>query len=295
MHCSTTATMTISVTPVNICATYSTTPTSLRPLPSTMAKLIRTAKSGSDWTANELAAYNITVVSQNKEEFFGTTNFPDPAEPTVAGFMTTETRQDALAADKNMKQLLHYLDLAMNPKVGQEAAVNNFATELLRGLDYDDGDRIVFIQSAIPLLICGVNSVAQTDICVMDDNDILLLLQEDKRLTSMKDPEPQLIAEAIAAFTANNQKQECDLHLPLHNSIMFPCLTMVGTSPIFYKIAVTAALSKAVQTGTYPKIETRVIHYIPCLPCRNSKGMCPLPNRIEILRCLEAFKRFLGN
>src|SRR5258707_15753231 len=105
MHCSTTATMTISVTPVNICATYSTTPMSLRPLLSTMAKLIRTVKSGSDWTANELTAYNITIVSQNKEEFFGTTNFPDPAELTVAGVIRPENRADFSArGQKTIKE-----------------------------------------------------------------------------------------------------------------------------------------------------------------------------------------------
>ena len=60
-----------------------------------MAQLLRTAKSGSDWTSNELAAYNITVVPQKKEEFFGTIDFPDPAEPSLAGFMTAETWQDA--------------------------------------------------------------------------------------------------------------------------------------------------------------------------------------------------------
>ena len=258
-----------------------------------MAQLLRTPKSGSDWTANELCAYNIAVVPQNKQEFFGTIDFPDPAEPSLAGFMIAETRQDA--ADKRTKQLLHYLDLAMDPKIGQEAAVDNFAAELLRGLEYDDENRIVFIRHAIPFLICGENSVAQTDVCVMDDNEILLLLQEDKRLTSMKDPEPQVIAEAIAAFALNNWKRERDLNLPLCNSIMFPCLTMVGTTPVFYKITITAALSRAVQTGSYPETETRVLRYIPSLPRRNSEGMRPLPNRLEILRCLEAFKIFLGN
>ena len=129
----------------------------------------------------------------------------------------------------------------------------------------------------------------------MDDNEILLLLQEDKKLTSMKDPEPQVIAEAIAAFALNNRKRERDLNLPSCKSIMFPCLTMVGTTPVFYKITITAALSKAVQTGTYPEAETRVLRYIPALPRRNSEGMRPLPNRLEILRCLEAFKRFLAN
>jgi hypothetical protein len=213
--------------------------------------------------------------------------------------MTTETRQDAADNLKKTRQLLHYLDLAMDLKVGQEAAVDNFAAELLRGLDYDDENRIVFTRYAIPLLICGRNSVTKTDICIMDDNEILLLLllllQKDKSLTSMKDPEPQVIAGAIAAFALNNRKREHDLNPPLCNSIMFPCLTMVGTSPIFYKITVTAALSKAVQAGSFPEIETRVLRYIPALPRRNSKGMRPLPNRLEILRCLEAFKKFLGN
>ncbi|KAH9979646.1 hypothetical protein BJV74DRAFT_888074 [Russula compacta] len=258
-----------------------------------MAKLLRTAKSGSEWTANELAAYNITVVPQNKDEFFETIDFPVPDEPSLAGFMAAETRLDT--EDKKTRQLLYYLDLAMGPKIGQEAAVGNFAAELLRGLDYDGANRIAFIRHAIPFLICGGNSLAQTDVCIFDDNEILLLLQEDKRLTSMKDPEPQVIAEAIAAFALNNRKRERDLHLPLRDSIMFPCLTMVGASPMFYKISVTTTLSKAVQTDSFPEIETHVLRYIPALPRRNSEGMRPLPNRIEILRCLEAFKRFLGN
>ena len=247
-----------------------------------MAKLLRSPKSGSDWTANELCTYNIAVVPQNKEEFFRTINFPDPAEPSLAGFITAETRQDA--ADSGTKQLLHYLDLAMDPKVGQEAAVSNFAAMLLRSLEYNDEDRIVFIRLAIPFLICGETTVAQTSVCIMDDNnEILLLLQEDNKLTSMKDPEPQVIAEAIAAFALNNRKRERNLNLPPLQSIMFPCLTMVGTSPTFYQITVTTALSKAVQTGVFPEIETRVLRYIPALPRRNREGMRSLPNRLEIL------------
>ncbi|KAH8989151.1 hypothetical protein EDB86DRAFT_1927186 [Lactarius hatsudake] len=260
-----------------------------------MAQLLRKPKSGSDWTAYELSAYNITVVPQSKELFFNSSD-PTGPEPSLTGFMATERRQDVVAdTDKGTKKLLHYLELAVEPKIGQEAAVVNFAAELLRGLGYDDGNRIVFIRHAIPFLICGENSVAQTDVCVMDDNEILLLLQEDKGLTNMTDPEPQVIAGAIAAFALNNRKRERQLNLPPHDSIMFPCLTMVGTSPIFYKVTVTAALSKAVQSGTYDWEGTFVFRYIPALPRGNSEGMRPLPNRLEILRCLEAFKRFLGN
>jgi len=89
---------------------------------------------------------------------------------------------------------------------GQEAAVENFAAELLRGLGYDDNDRIVFIRYAMPFLMCGDTLMAQTDVCVMVDNQILFLLQEGKTITSMMDPEPQIIAGAIAAFAKNNMK-----------------------------------------------------------------------------------------
>jgi hypothetical protein len=111
----------------------------------------------------------------------------------------------------------------------------------------------------------------------------------------MKDPEPQVIAEAIRAFALNNRKRERDLNLRPRNSIVIPCLAIVGTTPFFYKITITAGLSKAVQTGTYPKTATRVLRYFPALLRRSSEGMRPLPNRLEILRCLEAFKKFLGN
>jgi len=53
-------------------------------------------------------------VPQNKQEFFGTIDLPDPTEPSLAGFMIAETQQDE--ADKRTKQLLHYLDLVMDPR-----------------------------------------------------------------------------------------------------------------------------------------------------------------------------------
>jgi len=82
-----------------------------------MANLLRTAKSGSNWTTAELDAYNITVIPQTKADFFGTNDFPaDPTEPSMLGFMTNESRETATY--KRTKQLLHYLDLTMDPEVG---------------------------------------------------------------------------------------------------------------------------------------------------------------------------------
>ena len=55
--------------------------------------------------------------------------------------------------------------------------------------------------------ICGQQCHAKTDVCVVDANDILLLVQEDKRHKERKNPEPPLIAEAIAAFQTNNTRR----------------------------------------------------------------------------------------
>jgi hypothetical protein len=115
----------------------------------------------------------------------------------------------------------------------------------------------------------------------MDDNEVLLLLQEDKQLTSVKDPEPQVIAAAIAAYAVNNNlkvRVTC-LNLPRRPTITFPPITMVSMNLIFYKINVTAELSAAVEQGAYPAVETRVLRYIPVLPRRRSLGMRPLANR----------------
>ena len=70
-------------------------------------------------------------------------NLPALVRTSLVGFLTTEDRQHA--ADSETRKLLHYLDLALDSKVGQEAAVNNFAAKLLEKLGHDDGDTIVFI------------------------------------------------------------------------------------------------------------------------------------------------------
>jgi hypothetical protein len=93
-----------------------------------MANLIRSANSGNDWTQNELAAYHITIVPQNKQEFLGLDDPPAPARPSLAGFMAIEDRQQA--TDGETRRLLHYLDHALNPNVGQEVAVDNFVAKI---------------------------------------------------------------------------------------------------------------------------------------------------------------------
>lgn len=154
-----------------------------------------------------------------------------------------------------------------------------------------------FFRRDIFFCVGASNAPAQAGVCIMDGNNkIVLLVHADE----LKDPEPQVIAEAIAAaYEANNLSPgtfgSFHHHRRRRSTITVPAITMHGTYPIFYKVTVTAQLSDAVRNGLYPSTETRVLRYVPDLPLPYNKGMHFLQNRIEILACMEAFKQFLEN
>ena len=75
---------------------------------------------------------------------------------------------------------------------------------------------------------------------------ILLVIQEDKTKLSAKDPKPQVIAGAVAAFQMNNcSRAWVGLEKRDHMSIL--AITMLGTWPIFYIIPVIVTKNKHVS------------------------------------------------
>ncbi|KAF8335811.1 uncharacterized protein EI90DRAFT_3047201, partial [Cantharellus anzutake] len=164
-------------------------------------------------------------------------------------------------------------------------------------LGYVPRTRIARTRADIPLAICGEQRHAKTGVCIIDsDDDILLLVQEDKRHKDRKNPEPQLIAEAIAAFQTNNARRTRILGQDAIDAKVIPGITLVGSSPIFYKIRVTTELAQAVELGRFPATPTVVYAHLPVVsrPARRlSEGMKPLDNRGHILACYEAFKQFV--
>jgi len=133
---------------------------------------------------------------------------------------------------------------------------------------------------------------AKTDVCIQNVNsEILLLVQEDKTHINPADPEAQLVAEAIAAFQANNATRQRDLFFPPLKSYIFPGITMIGTFPRFYKIKITEELDQGVRFAHYPTMKTVIERHTPRVPRRRSDGMRSLDNRVKILQCYEAFKK----
>ncbi|KAG2352729.1 hypothetical protein BDR07DRAFT_1436306 [Suillus spraguei] len=191
------------------------------------ARLIRSAKSGSDWTFNDLMAYNITVTPQSPEQFFRQ-DHGTPLEGVDPSLLNSSL-DDENISDAVFEYLGH-LDLATNAT--RESFIDAFAQKTLQILGFVERGLILTARHNNPLRICGDNQrVAETD---------------DKIIF--------IIAEAIAAYQYNNEKQILRSR-PLLDAMTIPCITMVGTRPIFYLVPVTEALSNAVALASIPKLK----------------------------------------
>lgn len=215
-----------------------------------MANLARSPKSGSDWTPNDLAAYNIRVEYQDSRAFFGIADLPQPhVDDEVMN------APDAAATQRDEPYtLLRTMDLAMAAPYGEESAVDDFAVQLFKMLGYTGRalGRVARTRKDIAFWVCDQESHAKTDVCIMDDSEILLLVQEDKRHLDQSDPEPQLIAEAIAAFYHNNRIRVQALGVPALESKVIPGIIMKGTMPTFYRIPVTPSLFALFKWASIP-------------------------------------------
>lgn len=193
---------------------------------------------------------------------------------------------------KSAADYLRYLDLAT--RASQENLIDNFTAETLKLLEFNELDNtLIMTRYIIPLTICGdANRVAQTDVCLLHyPSLVLLVVVVDKTVFSKSDPQPQVVAEAIAAFQTNNTKREAS-GLPLLDAITIPCITMAGTRPTFYLVPVTRELSDAVMTGQYPINQTKVLK---CTTTgvharHSSEGMEDIEYRKVALKRFLAFK-----
>ena len=141
-----------------------------------MANLSRNAKSGSDWTSNELRAFNIRVANANTETIFNTTQLP---LPSVSDTILNNVEQPDGQLPKEERLFFRYLELVENPQ-SPESHVVDFTLHVLRMLDYDGQDRVICQRPELSFTMSGQHVDAKSDICVKDANDILLLVQEDK-------------------------------------------------------------------------------------------------------------------
>ncbi|KAG7085784.1 hypothetical protein E1B28_003325 [Marasmius oreades] len=253
--------------------------------------IICSAKSGGDWTQNELDAFNIHVVVEDMATFFGSPNLP---APTVDPIILTDLYTPSGPLTKSTRLFFRYLGDIIG-SFPYSSAIVTFTSHLLGLLGYDEPDRVLHHQTEIRFIMCGARVEAKPDICLLDsDDEYILLVQEDKRRRSTENPESQLIAGAIAAFHENDRRRSL-LGLPAAQAKTFVGITIFSTVPTFYKIPITSDLLRSVRTGQFPPQQTVVHKLITPFPFRKTyrNGMHPLENRRIVLQCFEALKRFV--
>ncbi|KAH9972547.1 hypothetical protein BGW80DRAFT_1313366, partial [Lactifluus volemus] len=223
------------------------------------------------------------------------------ADPPLTGLDPALVNSSLDLDDTNMTddtyRFLASLDLATN--TSQETAIDDFARELLRVVGFEERGSILRTRYTIPLtirtqlLMCGENNqVAQADVCLVDRRStMILVLQVNKTLFNSSDPEPQVIAGAIAAYQHNNQRRN-RMGLRTLSTMTIPCITMVGTRPTFYLVPVTRELSNAVIGGKWPQVETKVLMCVTVADRlrRLSEGMEAPEYRWVSLQRMIAFK-----
>lgn len=147
-----------------------------------MAALIRSAKSGSDWTPNELAAFNITVRHVDVQQFFGVAQLP---APTVAPVILNHGDRPNGQLSKTERQFFSRLNNASFHPVDVESTVGDFAKMLLEMLNFDDENLVVerLVRSRVEMtfIMCGQKAWAKADLVLAEQpSQFILLVAEDK-------------------------------------------------------------------------------------------------------------------
>ncbi len=141
-----------------------------------MANLLRSATSGSNWTTKQLLAFNIRVVDATVPSFFGSAELPPVSvSPIILNNLHIPVNEHL---SKNERHFFQYLKAAEQAS-SEDSAIADFASLILRMLDYDDEDRFIRLRKEILFYMAGQRVDAKVDVCVMNDLDYLLLVQED--------------------------------------------------------------------------------------------------------------------
>jgi hypothetical protein len=141
-----------------------------------MADLERSAKRVSQWTNNELLAFNIRVEDAGVEAFF---DIPQLPPPTASATILDNLDQPPGPLFNNDRLFFAYKHLAEGP-----LSCIDFTMFLLNLLEYANvGHRMLNVWAKLPFLMAGRRIIANIDLFLIDvaePKEYLLIFHEDK-------------------------------------------------------------------------------------------------------------------
>jgi hypothetical protein len=245
-------------------------------------------KSGNEWGKKELRYFKINLIKMTVKDFFqGSPSLAVP--PSLHDYAGTDLRYRETVEDGTLHARLRELSDADNLRY-HETAVDIFALRLLEMIQFTRQPVTMKMNLPLRLKMSGEHCSGNPDLAAVDDIDLVSgYYQEEKRRDVHNDVAGQLIAEGIAAFQHNS------FILATRNRpadrMRFPAITMVGPSPTFYIVNITAPLAQTVEAGNEPSHVTCVYY---CKPDPKGLGMAPVDNRRWLISHLIAFKDLMG-
>jgi len=269
----------------------------------------RSVKPGSEWSQTELEYFNITIKQERTfEEFFQQkpiTEFSKEIQEIIEFDLSKADILDTIdwnkLKSKSLSRFAKNVLAVTKTHKNVESAVDDYAKTLFEILDYDTNDLCIHTKAELPLDMCNTSTYAKPDLCIKTSKlTIKLLVQEDKsyktdNILANTNAEAQVIAEAIAAFQVNNKIYNKLQKEPIDEQNI-PCITLLGTYPIFYLFKVTKQLADAVKKGISPSDRTVIESYkLPIESISFADAMLVQKHRMHILQCYIAFKSFLSD
>ncbi|KAG6825412.1 hypothetical protein H0H92_003765 [Tricholoma furcatifolium] len=279
-------------------------------------------KSGSEWNNSDLKHCNVNIIDVDFASFFdGLKEVPVPSVSpailsTKAAFpQQPHPLQTHTALMNEERSFFKYLEAAMVAGELQTSAITDFIFHTLQLLGFTEPKpsklhnehvghhrRVLRRDHDLPLFMCGRTVHTTADLCLLfpgeeehHGNQVLLLAKAAPFPTPGSEPqcaEAQLIAQAIGAFQCYNRDRR-RARLDSVETEVIPGLIMQGTTPILYKIEITASLVECVQSAQKPTRVTSVKRLRVPMESPGTvvaEGMIPLGNRKIMLGYLEALK-----
>jgi hypothetical protein len=263
-----------------------------------MASLARPAKSPDEWTVVDLDAYNITILP---DELISPYELNEPnvdipldvsPEFLEYDFSDKKSKNSIIYQDKLIRciryqdRLIKYIGVILD---GEESVINDLAREMLIATGYEGSTGLVRTERSVSFVTSGEHRDVHIGTTISDiDGDIALFLHKNDTHDT-RDPEPQIIAKAIAIFQENSKIINRKYEEPLTSATIL-CITMVKGFPKFYSIPVLEELSKCVQRSQYPTHSTVVRVCIPQILGKDMKIWMDPENRKTILRYYDRFR-----
>lgn len=136
-----------------------------------MSTLTRTAKSWRSWSTDDLLAFNIQVIPEDPQAFFGV-HLSAPNVPSMILDHIEYIRDSQEGPPTRTATHFFFRLREVMERPDEVSAVHDFILFLLETLEFNSMKGFVMFGTKIPFTMCGKDVIAKPDIVVIDPSGV---------------------------------------------------------------------------------------------------------------------------